>query len=84
MHDVALSGLQQLLRLYTFCAPLNPTPEDKLSLAAIGASALTLAMESWIVDVLAPALMDFFRLDTVTKEFILNDYLPEVGLERVN
>ena len=39
---------------------------------------MTLAMEPWAVDLLIPVLMDFFSLEQVNRDFILNDYLPEV------
>ena len=56
------------------------TPDYYLSFAAILTSSITLAMEPWAADLLIPVLMDQFGLAQVNRDFILNEYLPEVRM----
>ena len=53
-------------------------PDYYLSFAAILTSSITLAMEPWAADLLIPVVMDQFGLAQVNRDFILNEYLPEV------
>ena len=60
--------------------PSIDIPDYYLSFATILTSSLTLAMEPWAADLLIIDLMHFFSLEQVNRDFILNDYLPEVRL----
>ena len=55
-------------------------PDYYLSFAAILTSSITLAMEPWAADLLIPVVMDQFGLAQVNRDFILNEYLPEVRM----
>ena len=56
------------------------TPDYYLSFAAILTSSITLAMEPWAADLLIPVVMDQYGLAQVNRDFIMNEYLPEVRM----
>ena len=58
----------------------SDTPDYYLSFAAILTSSITLAMEPWAADLLIPVVMDQFGLAQVNRNFIMNEYLPEVRM----
>ena len=54
-------------------------PDYVVSFSGIVCSALSLALDDATVDALAQFLLDLFGVEPEFQDFILNDYLPEVG-----
>ena len=53
-------------------------PDFYITFAAIVSSTLTLSYPDFVVEMIAAPLFDGFNVDQEVRNFILNEYLPEV------
>jgi hypothetical protein len=53
-------------------------PGYYISFGAIVLTATHLAFDDWLIDMVVPLLFDLFSFKTSDKNFLLNDFIPEV------